>query len=840
MSSAPASSVYSNDAQTLAPSEASLNRRWYTQIQQWTHRLPPDTDEQDVKSTEEETPREREVLQRSRRGRDDEGTEAGTVAPGHSISRRASREYMKVSHGEQQRSSVVVKAEKLKTSSPSTRRPESTVHPTSRKAKLIKYEHGERPVCISEQQPPSLHEQRRQPTIIASPREKEALQTPQPKRGRRPPTPYHPPSDLALSEVLEEEEESVIAVEEAMSAKERGMNRRDHDVPTRTTTRNPSLAASTTTRKRYPPPPPSTVTRAQTVKQRPSSKIAPSRKSLRDTDAITTTTITRKAVRSVSSPAETSTTIVLPIAASSTAVRNSRSNNAEYTSTTITATDDASFPPFSSHQVEEMTVVPEDSISHVGINMNRPLPPPPRAVRSRRSPEAVRGRSEERITDQGRRERALTSSSDGDTTEHSRSRGSSSSDTDSTLSVKSGKRRLGPAYRRIVRDSSAWSSSSPPFPGPRRPIGGPRTTTGMSYEFPPAPDPRMASHQPILRLTSPPPPPPQISYHPMHPILPPPPSRQLSAMHAPLLLPSSGSIGQLIGQQNNQQMMMYGNTHWLPPHSSLPHNIHGPTNGYTAPPIAHAQGYAGGITYPDRRRAGTSPLPNPNIRRGSLGLMSLLPMAAVQQGQQGAGLDRMMSRRPSRATSLPVQGLQKRAGGERRLERQRTGIPPSTPQVAGGAPEIRSRRADRGRSTVPILPGSLARMAVPGARNATPRRGGNVGLVSNMNGRGNEAAMPSQNARNIPIGQRVPVVRQGTGVVGATIRRGGGMSGRTFGRAAAGGRTAGARSGPIVSRPSGNVSRSAANPKGANVAAAGNGGGGGWVKGLLPPYGRKT
>ncbi|KAJ9117125.1 hypothetical protein QFC24_006584 [Naganishia onofrii] len=218
--SAPASSVYSNDdAHTIAPSEASLNRRWYTQIKQWTHQLPPDDQEEAV------TLLERNVEQRTRRPRvaneDGEGTEVGTVAPGHSISRRASREYrqgqMSVEETERRPESQVLVAEKTEVMpSTSINKKDSTLHMES--VKTIKNKQPERPVSTSVHQSSPSKAQGRQSTLIISAEETEDLHTPRPKRGRRPPTPFHPPSDLALSEVPEEEE-SLVGIEEALFAK---------------------------------------------------------------------------------------------------------------------------------------------------------------------------------------------------------------------------------------------------------------------------------------------------------------------------------------------------------------------------------------------------------------------------------------------------------------------------------------------------------------------------------------------------------------------------------------------------------------------------------------------
>ncbi|KAJ9117124.1 hypothetical protein QFC24_006583 [Naganishia onofrii] len=324
----------------------------------------------------------------------------------------------------------------------------------------------------------------------------------------------------------------------------------------------------------------------------------------------------------------------------------------------------------------------------------------------------------------------------------------------------------------------------------------------------------------------------------MRPV-PPPSSRQIPTMHVPMLLPSSGSIGSLIGQQNNQQMMMYGNAHWLPPQSST-HHIPGSSSAYTAPTMPHVQGYAAGLAYPDRRGGRASPLPA--IRRGSLGLMPLHPMAAGQQSQQGTGLDRMMSRRPSRATSLPLQ-IQERAGGEKRLERQRM-VSNAAPQKAGVA-DTRVRRTARGLSAGPMLPSPLARTPVSGVRNATPRPAGNVGLSRRTTGIGNMAANGNaprirtpQNLRNIPINPRAAAVHRGSGVAGVVgVRRSGNTPGRGSTRPVVTARGAGVRGAP-VNRSTGNTGAAGGNPKIAATPAPGAGAGG-WVKGLLPPYGRK-
>lgn len=231
--SAPASSVYSNDdAHTLAPSEASLNRRWYTQIKQWTHQLPPDDQEEAV------TLLERNAEQRTRRPRvaneDGEGTEVGTVAPGHSISRRASREYrqarMSVEETESRPESQVLVSEKIEVMpSTSINKKDSTLHTESVKTKSIKNKQPERPVSTSVHRSSSSKAQGRQSTIIISAEETEDLHTPRPKRGRRPPTPFHPPSDLTLSEVPEEEE-SLVGIGEALFAKGKRGNGFERDV----------------------------------------------------------------------------------------------------------------------------------------------------------------------------------------------------------------------------------------------------------------------------------------------------------------------------------------------------------------------------------------------------------------------------------------------------------------------------------------------------------------------------------------------------------------------------------------------------------------------------------
>ncbi|KAJ9114673.1 hypothetical protein QFC22_005549 [Naganishia vaughanmartiniae] len=840
MSAPPASSVYSNDdAQTLAPSEASLNRRWYTQIQQWTHRLPPDRDQDHHHEEDEGTVGgRRDSVHQGRRGRDEEGTEAGTVGPGHSISRRASREYMKeqikVQESERRRESKAVASERVEVlPSTVTGQPKSTIR-TERRTKSINNKLAEPSRAkTSLQQPP--HGQHRHPTIILSLDENEVPQTPKPKRGRRPPTPYHPPSDLALSEVPEEEESVFTVHHEELIGREPSRSEKERDVVAPITTatitgsRSSVIATTTTARKRYPLPPPS-VAQTQPVKQRSSSKAPRSSKSSRPATTITSATNSKNPAHPTrhTTPLESSTTIVLPITAGK---------------STTSTTDDASFPPLPPHHEEEMTVLPEDSISHVGVGIDRPLPPPPPMMRSRRSREKIRGRDKKRAADRGRRpESPATSSSDSITTESSRtgrSRQSSSSgsDMDSTLSA-SERGKSKPSYRRNARDSPSWSLP-PPFPITRLPVNGARTIKRMSYEFPPPSDPRLLAGQPVPRLTSPPLPPPplQTSYNLLRPLVASPSSQQLSpGMHLPMLINGGSNVPQL--GPHNQQMLMCGNAHWLPAAVSA-HHLHGPSSTYTSP-ITHAQQRYGGAAYPqypDRLGGTSSPLPP--MRRGSLG--GVMPLPSMITGQQGRAQDRMTSRRPSRAASLPVQ-IQERLGGEKRFERQRVGTG-GTPQLPG--PNMKPRRAERGTSAAPVLSNPLAQARTPvqGVKNATLRAGGNIGVVQNGTGRANVAApalrtRTSRTPRNAPMNLPAPVPRRGAGVVGSGVRRGAEIQGRASARPIVTGRAAGARTG-VIGRAVGNAGGPGGNLRVAKAAAAGNGGGG-WVQGLLPPYGRKT
>jgi hypothetical protein len=166
------------------------------------------------------------------------------------------------------------------------------------------------------------------------------------------------------------------------------------------------------------------------------------------------------------------------------------------------------------------------------------------------------------------------------------------------------------------------------------------------------------------------------------------------------------------------------------------------------------------------------------------------------------------------------------------------------PQKAGVA-DTRVRRTDRGLSAGPMLPSPLARTPISGARNATPRPAGNVGLSRRTTGIGNMASngnalrtQTAQNLRNIPVNPRVPAARRGSGAAGVVGgRRSGNLPSRGSARPLVTARGTGVRGAP-VNRSTGNTGAAGGNPKIA-VTPAPSVGAGGWVKGLLPPYGRK-
>lgn len=169
----------------------------------------------------------------------------------------------------------------------------------------------------------------------------------------------------------------------------------------------------------------------------------------------------------------------------------------------------------------------------------------------------------------------------------------------------------------------------------------------------------------------------------------------------------------------------------------------------------------------------------------------------------------------------------------------------AAPQKAG-VTDTRVRRTDRGLSASPMLPSPSARTPISGARNATPRPTGNAGLSRRTTGIGNMASngnalrtQTAQTPRNIPVNPRVPAARRGSGVAGVVGgRRSGNTPGKVSARPVVTTRGTAVRGGP-VNRSTGNTGAIGGNPKVAG-AAVGGVGAGGWVKGLLPPYGRKT
>jgi hypothetical protein len=176
-----------------------------------------------------------------------------------------------------------------------------------------------------------------------------------------------------------------------------------------------------------------------------------------------------------------------------------------------------------------------------------------------------------------------------------------------------------------------------------------------------------------------------------------------------------------------------------------------------------------------------------------------------------------------------------------RLERQRN----APPQKAGVA-DTRVRRTDGGLSAGPTLPSPSARTPISGIRNATPRPARNVGLSRRTTGIGYMAANGNaprirtpQNLPNIPINPRATAVQRGSGVAGVVGgRRSGNPPGRISARPAVTTRGTAVRGGP-VNRGTGNTGAAGGNLRIAATPAPAAGAGG-WVKGLLPPYGRKT
>lgn len=248
--SAPAS-AYSYSEYTVAPSEASLNARWYNQIQQWTNRVPPPASSSAVPGETNSIP-----AGDGRRRRDvDEGTEGGTVLPMHSVSRRASlaerRRWMqqdaepiltRSTDGQDELDIGNTAGSRVRdaTAKPIMRAGTSDqpVHKSSSSKIPQLQDFHDRSRNISSSYTPRFLDQtpvRQQ----ASSRENSGTSTvhkdarsetnsPQnaqrslsvsgdiptrPTRGRRPPTPYHPPSDVALTEIpessVEEPEETV-------------------------------------------------------------------------------------------------------------------------------------------------------------------------------------------------------------------------------------------------------------------------------------------------------------------------------------------------------------------------------------------------------------------------------------------------------------------------------------------------------------------------------------------------------------------------------------------------------------------------------------------------------
>lgn len=235
-------SAYSYSEYTVAPSEASLNARWYTQIQQWTNRVQPRTSSSAV-SGNASTHTSGDTMAR---GRDvDEGTEAGTVLPTHSVSRRASlaeRRRWEHQQEEQMPSRLVNRhdvvgnnvasssrapttpTKGMTTAGASNRQTRSPSGADDRNSQLQRVKHAPQSITSSPVSPitaagtsarvshddaestPSNNGSRSGTRFSRIEHQVQCIPedtSARPSRGRRPPTPYHPPSDVTLSDIPE-------------------------------------------------------------------------------------------------------------------------------------------------------------------------------------------------------------------------------------------------------------------------------------------------------------------------------------------------------------------------------------------------------------------------------------------------------------------------------------------------------------------------------------------------------------------------------------------------------------------------------------------------------------
>lgn len=242
-------SAYSYSEYTIAPSEASLNARWYNQIQQWTHRLPPDT----ASATESNHHHRSQDTIVSYKPRDaDEATERGTILPTHSVSRRASLAERRQWQERQAEYARKVALKGMSSSISNAVRSELTRTSAGTLPKIQEADMGDtlpdpqvdrrsvvsrsKDVVISNSRAPPVsqstidihtkegNEQHHRDPEKTSPAIPESAKTPatqkgirttshlqnveddggkQPSRGRRPPTPYHAPSNLALTDIPE-------------------------------------------------------------------------------------------------------------------------------------------------------------------------------------------------------------------------------------------------------------------------------------------------------------------------------------------------------------------------------------------------------------------------------------------------------------------------------------------------------------------------------------------------------------------------------------------------------------------------------------------------------------
>ena len=242
-------STYSYSEYSIASSEASLNARWYKEIQQWTHDLPPDS----ASNTGSAYPHLRAAIASPRHaGEEDNATELGTVLPTHSVSRRASlaeRRQWKEQQAEfARRAALQGLGHYLACHLPKSRADTSIIAEGLPKIDELKVwakpsEHGNDRRSVFEEDKHALtgkdiplrglialpHAHKNQDpsnrmSVSVSPGKLSVKtfnsdtaqvktlqvnnsiveQMKQPSRGRRPPTPYHPPSNLALTEISED------------------------------------------------------------------------------------------------------------------------------------------------------------------------------------------------------------------------------------------------------------------------------------------------------------------------------------------------------------------------------------------------------------------------------------------------------------------------------------------------------------------------------------------------------------------------------------------------------------------------------------------------------------